>query len=144
MFNISGGSRDSLTTPEPNVTGTPSSSGTAGNMTETTFLGGTSVAMEHSGKRDHGDSLSEKNTDEAGMYVPCRTGHEQISLSFCHIPVPGMEEDHLRLMARSKSMLSLMEKIPDEAESLTVLVGGVKFLDEPIMAFIRLAQVICT
>ena len=33
-----------------------------------------------------------------------------------------------------------MNKIPDEAESLTVLVGGVKFLDEPVVAFVRLAQ----
>ena len=34
-----------------------------------------------------------------------------------------------------------MEKIPEEAESLTVLVGGVKFLEKPVVAFVRLAQV---
>ena len=34
-----------------------------------------------------------------------------------------------------------MDKIPEGAESLTVLVGGVKFLSEPIVAFVRLAQV---
>ncbi len=33
-----------------------------------------------------------------------------------------------------------MEKIPEEAESLTVLVGGVQFLKEPLVAFVRLAQ----
>ena len=33
-----------------------------------------------------------------------------------------------------------MSKIPDEAESLTVLVGGVNFLEEPVVAFVRLAQ----
>jgi hypothetical protein len=33
-----------------------------------------------------------------------------------------------------------MDKIPDEAESLTVLVGGVKFLEKPVVAFVRLAQ----
>ena len=35
-----------------------------------------------------------------------------------------------------------MDKIPQDAESLTVLVGGVKFLSEPIVTFVRLAQVI--
>lgn len=34
-----------------------------------------------------------------------------------------------------------MDKIPEGAESLTVLVGGVKFLNDPIVAFVRLAQV---
>jgi hypothetical protein len=34
----------------------------------------------------------------------------------------------------------VMDKIPEGAESLTVLVGGVKFLSEPIVAFVRLAQ----
>ena len=34
-----------------------------------------------------------------------------------------------------------MDKIPEGAESLTVLVGGVKFLSEPVVAFVRLAQV---
>ena len=34
-----------------------------------------------------------------------------------------------------------MDKIPENAESLTVLVGGVKFLKEPIVAFVRLEQV---
>ena len=38
-----------------------------------------------------------------------------------------------------------MDKIPDEAESLTILVGGVKFLKEPVTAFVRLEQVnMCT
>ena len=41
----------------------------------------------------------------------------------------------------SKSVLQLMEKIPEEAESLTVMVGGVKFLQKPVVAFVRLAQV---
>ena len=41
----------------------------------------------------------------------------------------------------SKRVLQLMEKIPEEAESLTVLVGGVKFLEQPVVAFVRLAQV---
>ncbi len=36
---------------------------------------------------------------------------------------------------------SVMNKIPDEAESLTVLVGGVKFLEKPITVFVRLGQV---
>ena len=34
-----------------------------------------------------------------------------------------------------------MDKIPENAESLTVLVGGVKFLTNPVVAFVRLAQV---
>ena len=41
----------------------------------------------------------------------------------------------------SRRVLQLMEKIPEEAESLTVLVGGVKFLEQPVVAFVRLAQV---
>jgi len=41
----------------------------------------------------------------------------------------------------SKSVLQLMEKIPEEAESLTVMVGGVNFLQKPVVAFVRLAQV---
>ena len=54
---------------------------------------------------------------------------------------PGRSHPSVGSMTSNKSVLSLMEKIPDEAESLTVLVGGVKFLNEPIVAFIRLAQV---
>ena len=34
-----------------------------------------------------------------------------------------------------------MDKIPEDAESLTVLVGGVKFLKQPVAVFVRLAQV---
>ena len=44
------------------------------------------------------------------------------------------------ILKQKTSVLSLMDKIPDEAESLTVLVGGVKFLEEPVVAFVRLAQ----
>ncbi len=33
-----------------------------------------------------------------------------------------------------------MEKIPEGAESLTVLVGGVHFLKQPIFVLVRLAQ----
>lgn len=36
---------------------------------------------------------------------------------------------------------SVISKIPDEAESLTVLVGGVNFLKQPITAFVRLSEV---
>lgn len=36
---------------------------------------------------------------------------------------------------------SVISKIPDEAESLTVLVGGVDFLKQPITAFVRLETV---
>lgn len=35
----------------------------------------------------------------------------------------------------------VMDKIPEEAESLTVMVGGVNFLEQPITAFIRLKEV---
>ena len=40
----------------------------------------------------------------------------------------------------SGSMQDLLKRIPDEAESLTVLVGGVNFLQEPVVAFVRLQQ----
>ena len=43
-------------------------------------------------------------------------------------------------MKRKASVPSLMSRIPDEAESLTVMVGGVSFLEEPVVAFVRLAQ----
>lgn len=33
-----------------------------------------------------------------------------------------------------------MEKIPDDAESLTVMVGGVDFLKLPVFVLVRLAQ----
>ncbi len=36
---------------------------------------------------------------------------------------------------------SLISKIPTEAESLTVLVGGVNFLQRTITAFVRLGEV---
>ncbi len=42
---------------------------------------------------------------------------------------------------RRRGGSSLISKIPTEAESLTVLVGGVKFLNEPISAFVRLGEV---
>ena len=53
-------------------------------------------------------------------------------------PTPPLERRHKNF---SKSVLQLMEKIPEEAESLTVMVGGVKFLQKPVVAFVRLAQV---
>ncbi len=53
------------------------------------------------------------------------------------LPQPGSESS----LKRNKSVLSLMSKIPEEAESLTVLVGGVQFLQQPIVAFVRLDQV---
>lgn len=37
-------------------------------------------------------------------------------------------------------MQELLEKIPDDAESLSVLVGGVDFLDTPLVVFVRLKQ----
>lgn len=36
--------------------------------------------------------------------------------------------------------LSIMKKIPEGAEATTVLVGGVDFLDQPTIAFVRLAE----
>lgn len=35
---------------------------------------------------------------------------------------------------------SIMKRIPDDAEATTVLVGAVGFLDQPTIAFVRLAQ----
>lgn len=37
-------------------------------------------------------------------------------------------------------MQELLQKIPDDAESLSVLVGGVNFLDTPLVVFVRLRQ----
>jgi len=53
-------------------------------------------------------------------------------------PSPPLDRRHKNF---SKSVLQLMEKIPEEAESLTVMVGGVNFLQKPVVAFVRLAQV---
>ena len=36
---------------------------------------------------------------------------------------------------------SIIDVIPEEAESITVMVGGVKFLENPVTAFVRLKQV---
>ena len=52
-----------------------------------------------------------------------------------------LERRHSQQGHPSKRVLQLMEKIPEEAESLTVMVGGVKFLEKPVVAFVRLAQV---
>ena len=40
----------------------------------------------------------------------------------------------------SRSVQDLLDKIPQHAESLTVLVGGVNFLQESVVAFVRLEQ----
>lgn len=40
----------------------------------------------------------------------------------------------------TQSMQDLLQKIPEGAESLTVLVGGVSFLQEPLVVFLRLKQ----
>ena len=37
-------------------------------------------------------------------------------------------------------MQDLLKKIPDDAESITVLVGGVDFLTESVATFVRLEQ----
>ena len=49
-----------------------------------------------------------------------------------------VEHEHLSLVKRH---CKIMDQIPDEAESLTVMVGGVKFLEKPVTAFVRLEQV---
>ena len=49
-----------------------------------------------------------------------------------------MEQEHLSLQRKHKR---IMDMIPEEAESLTVLVGGVKFLEQSVTAFVRLKQV---
>ena len=56
-------------------------------------------------------------------------GHSATTLEHNH--------SHLKL---SSSVQDLLQKIPEGAESITVLVGGVKFLKEPIVVFVRLAQ----
>ena len=40
----------------------------------------------------------------------------------------------------SRSVQDLLETIPQHAESLTVLVGGVNFLKDTVVAFVRLEQ----
>lgn len=40
----------------------------------------------------------------------------------------------------SNSVQDLLDKIPQHAESLTVLVGGVNFLHDTVVAFVRLEQ----
>ena len=40
----------------------------------------------------------------------------------------------------SRSVQDLLDKIPHHAESLTVLVGGVNFLQDSVVAFVRLEQ----
>ena len=40
----------------------------------------------------------------------------------------------------SSSVRDLLQKIPEGAESITVLVGGVNFLKEPVVVFVRLAE----
>jgi len=68
------------------------------------------------------------------------------------VKIPDEEVDHEAKDGEEKpvsssSMRSLLRKssiidvIPEEAESLTVLVGGVKFLERPLTAFVRLEQV---
>lgn len=62
------------------------------------------------------------------------------------VPMEGEKEDEIiegehELPALPRRHSKIMDLIPDEAESLTVLVGGVKFLEQPITAFVRLEQV---
>ncbi len=61
----------------------------------------------------------------------------------CTLASPSVlpQQSSEELTLKAKSVLSLMDKIPEEAESLTVLVGGVQFLQKPIVAFVRLDQV---
>ena len=41
---------------------------------------------------------------------------------------------------RNEHKMSLMRRIPHDAEACTVLVGCVDYLDKPAMAFVRLAE----
>ena len=66
MFNISGNSLKSLSSPGSNITGqtgAPGSSGTAGNVTESTRLGEISIDMDRVDQGGDGDTKSEKETD---------------------------------------------------------------------------------
>ena len=49
-------------------------------------------------------------------------------------------DNHTHNVKQSSSVQELLDKIPEGAESITVLVGGVNFLKEPVVVFVRLAQ----
>lgn len=50
----------------------------------------------------------------------------------------GPASSRLHKRRRGSTALS---KVPEEAELLTVLVGGVNFLEQPVTAFVRLDEV---
>jgi hypothetical protein len=67
---------------------------------------------------------------------------EEVTLDNHHLhpsahSLTSLADDNHKL---SRSVQDLLHKIPDDAESLTVLVGGVPFLTEPLVVFVRLKQ----
>lgn len=62
-------------------------------------------------------------------------GLDQREIEFVAAGVDG-SQDELRRGHND----SIMKRIPDDAEATTVLVGAVGFLDQPTIAFVRLAQ----
>ena len=54
------------------------------------------------------------------------------------IPKDAYKEDPKD--TRSDQKMSLMKRIPRDAEACTVLVGCVDYLEKPAMAFVRLAE----
>lgn len=106
------------------------------NLTAVTFaVGGSNNSIDHisiSELPPLSDKELEAQEDEYNPVKPTLNHAHPSSASML-----SQVEDHHKL---SHSMQDLLQKIPDDAESLTVLVGGVTFLQEPIVAFVRLKQ----
>ncbi len=70
--------------------------------------------------------LDEEEEDDPG------DRHEEKTVS------PATSSHGIRSLLRKSSIIDV---IPKEAESLTVMVGAIKFLEKPITVFVRLRQV---
>uniref|UniRef100_A0A182JXV8 Anion exchange protein n=1 Tax=Anopheles christyi TaxID=43041 RepID=A0A182JXV8_9DIPT len=87
--------------------------------------------------------LSFKNDGKRPRILPATEinghgGHSATKININDEPYTGSQED-IKMRAQNESIL---KRIPEGAEATTVLVGAVDFLEQPTIAFVRLAEAI--
>ncbi|XP_044159184.1 anion exchange protein 3 [Bufo gargarizans] len=103
-----------------------------------------SLLLKHSHLNDGRDSHHPRNTPTSGAsnHVTTSSPPKETSTTNSHNDQDGKQKTVNGLDGHRLKHWKLMEKIPENAEATVVLVGCVKFLVNPAMAFVRLSEAV--
>ncbi|XP_040295584.1 anion exchange protein 3 [Bufo bufo] len=103
-----------------------------------------SLLLKHSHLNDGRDSHHPRNTSTSGAsnHVTTSSPPKETSTTNSHNDQDGKQKTVNGLDGHRLKHWKLMEKIPENAEATVVLVGCVKFLVNPAMAFVRLSEAV--